>query len=149
MAAKKGAKKRSKKKHVSTTSLVEKAAKLLQKLRRMEMADDNGYCTCVSCGRREHYKSMDGGHFIPRGKHATKLEETNIHPQCKPCNGFGMKHGDAEKNYTLWMIDWYGREYVNQLLIRSRKPHKWYRPEVLDLIEEYKERIAEQEDRLL
>ena len=38
-----------KKKKKTIAALVEDAAKLLQKIRRLEEADDNGYCRCVSC----------------------------------------------------------------------------------------------------
>ena len=30
---------------------VEAAAKLLQKYVRLKASDDNGYCTCVTCGK--------------------------------------------------------------------------------------------------
>ena len=44
-----------------------KALKTLQKLSRISAADDNGYCKCVSCGKLDNYKNMDGGHFHPEG----------------------------------------------------------------------------------
>lgn len=125
--------------------LVDGAATLLQKLVRLKSSDDNGYCTCVSCGHVGHWKDMQGGHFVPRGNSATKLMEENVHPQCPSCNGFGMKFGDAEKHYTLWMIDYYGREFVENLLSLKGKTHKWVRLEVDQLIAEWKDQIKELE----
>ena len=47
--------------------LRQKCLKAAQKLARMSAADDDGYCSCVSCSKSLHYKQMDGGHFIPKG----------------------------------------------------------------------------------
>jgi hypothetical protein len=110
--------------------LVDDCATLLQKLVRLKASDHNGYCQCVSCGVTKHWKEMQGGHFIPRGNSTTKLMEENIHPQCMGCNAFGMKYGDAEKQYTLWMIDHYGRDFVDELLATKGKTHKWVRADV-------------------
>lgn len=140
------AKKRKKLKPIG--KLVDECAKLLQKLRRMELADDGGWCECWSCGTRKHFTEMQGGHFIPRGKAATKLVEENIHPQCPPCNLYGMRHGDAEKQYTLRMLDWYGREFVDGLIERSKQTHKWNRVELEDMKKELQSRILDQEARL-
>ena len=88
-----------------------KCLKAIQLLARVSAADDNGYCTCVSCGERGHYKEFDGGHFIAKGTSSRwALELINVAPQCKGCNGFGMKYGIAAQQYMLWMIDKYGRK---------------------------------------
>ena len=71
------------KKLKTVAKLREEAAVLLQKLVRMKAADENGLAECVTCGKRQHYKEMDGGHFISRKWTATKLVEENVHPQCK------------------------------------------------------------------
>jgi len=137
------------KKHKTIGKLTDEAATLLQRLRRMEEADDNGYVKCVTCGCVRHYKDkMQGGHFRPRGKAATKLRKENVHPQCDSCNGFGMKFHGKEAEYTLYMIDRYGKELVDELIEESNNPKKWYRPELEDLIDQFKEEIKEQEKRL-
>ena len=130
-------------KKTTIAGLVEKAAVLLQKIRRLEEADENGYCRCVSCGKVEHYKDMDGGHYIPRTRTATKLVEHNINPQCKGCNGFRKE--EAKCGYAIWMIETYGYEYVKWLEAESKKQKKWFRPEVEELIESYKARLKELE----
>lgn len=65
-----------------------KALMLMQLLRRLQEATDNGYVYCISCGAILHYKQAQGGHYIPRRHRATELEEDNINPQCARCNGF-------------------------------------------------------------
>ena len=43
---------------------VEKAAVLLQRLVRLKAANENGYCTCVTCGVIKKWNDeMQGGHF--------------------------------------------------------------------------------------
>lgn len=125
--------------------LKQDAAKLLQKLVRMKYADDFGRCECVTCNRVQHWKEMDGGHFVSRGHNATLLVEENIHPQCKGCNGY--KKGNID-SYSLFMIDTYGLDAMRELIDSKHQPRKFTAIELEDLISEYKKRIKEQEQRL-
>ena len=136
------------KKLPSIGKLKTQAAELFQKRRRMESADSDGICTCVTCGEKGHWKEMQGGHFRPRGKSATLLEESNVQIQCGSCNLYGMKFHGAEAKYTTWMIDHYGREHVDWLIEESGKTVKWNRIELEDRIARERELIREQEDRL-
>ena len=126
-----------------------KALKTLQKLSRISAADEWGYCKCVSCGKLEHYKNMDGGHFIPKGSSSRwALEESNVNPQCKGCNGFSMKHGSAEAQYTLFMIDWVGKDQVEYMLATKNDPIKFYAADYREMISEWTEQIKAHERRL-
>ena len=120
-----------------------------QKLARISEADDNGYARCVCCGAVKYYKEMDGGHYIAKGKSSYwSLEPKNIHPQCKGCNGFGMRYGNAESLYTLWMIDTYGREFVDEMHATTRKLKKMYKADYEDFLKETKEAIKQHEKRI-
>jgi len=123
--------------------LTDEAAVLLQKLVRLKAADFEGNADCVSCGTTKHWKDLQGGHYIPRGNAATKLMEENIHPQCMGCNGFGMKYGDAAHRYTLAMVDFYGRDSVDQMLATKGQVHKWVRADLMELIAEFKQRVKD------
>ena len=112
-------------------------------------ADDNGYAKCVSCGEQSHYKEMDGGHFFPKGNCSFwALEKENVHPQCKGCNGFGMKYGIAAQQYTLWMIDYYGRDFVEEMESQKRSVRKIYKAEYQEMIEEFTAEIKHHEQRI-
>lgn len=124
-------------------ALTDKAAKLLQRLVRLKAADEEGYASCVTCGVTKHWTELQGGHFIGRGNAATKIMEENVHPQCAGCNGFGMKHGDAEKIYTIWMIDFYGRDFVNEIIATKGKKYKWFRPDIEDAIEDFTQQLRD------
>lgn len=118
--------------------LVDDAAVILQRVVRIKAANDDGYCQCVSCGTKKHYKEMHGGHFIPRTCTELKLMEENIHPQCPGCNTFNQEK--AKVTYTLFMVDTYGREFVDELdrIKKSGQPKKYSRPEIEGIIEDLK-----------
>ena len=121
-----------------------------QKLARISAADEYGLVQCVSCNKRLHWKDADGGHYISKGSSSYwSLELENIHPQCKGCNIFGMKHGSAEGQYTLWMIDWYGHDFVRQMHQKKRDIKKLYTADYKDMLAEFNSLIKYHEDRLL
>lgn len=93
------------------------ALKAAQLLSRISRADDDGYCTCVTCGHIGKWNDgFDGGHFLAKGNCSYwMLDPRNIWPQCKSCNGNGMKFGNKEAAYTLFMIDTFGREFVDYM----------------------------------
>ena len=128
-------------KHKTLAKLVDEAAVLMQKWVRMKAADANGYCVCVTCGKSHHWKEMDGGHFISRKYTATKIVEENIHPQCRRCNGWPDNF--THEAYETYMVDMYGKDFVDELKALARMPKKWPRDEVQDLIKQLKARISE------
>lgn len=118
-----------------------KAINTLQKLSRLEAANDEGYCQCVSCRQFFHWKDCDGGHFIPKGHSSYwALDERNVNPQCKGCNGFG-KHGTAIQRYTLWMINKYGKDFINEMEQKKKLPVKFYKKDYEEMIEKWNEQI--------
>ena len=137
-----------KRKTKTIAKLVDDAAVLLQKLVRMKAADELGYCKCATCDAWKHWKEMQGGHFISRRYTATKLLEENIHSQCYGCNGPRAKDGVVTVEYTNFMTDTYGREFVDELLVAKNATKKYTREEIAQVSAEFKERIKYQEGRL-
>jgi len=62
------------------------ALKEFQKLRRMQESYLDGTAFCISCGKSQHMKEMDGGHYISRTRTVTAFSPLNVWPQCKYCN---------------------------------------------------------------
>lgn len=121
---------------------VDAVAVLLQKLVRVKAADEDGYCICVTCGASKHWKDgMQGGHFISRKYTGTKLLEENVHPQCSGCNGPRAKDGTVTIAYTMYMIDTYGREFVDELQRLKSTPKKYTRDEVADLRADFRAQL--------
>lgn len=126
-----------------------KALDAIQKLARVSEADDNGYCQCVSCGTLAHWSEMDGGHYIPKGNSSYwSLDIRNVHPQCKGCNGYGMKFGTAAQEYTKWMIDYYGREFVDQMERDKRNTVKYYKKDYEEMTKDFNEQIKYHLERI-
>ena len=97
----------------------------IQLLSRVAGADDNGYCTCASCGEKFHYKNGDGGHFIAKGHSSYwSLEVEHVHPQCTGCNSFGMKCGTASQESTLFIIDIYGKDFDDNMIATKKNMQK-------------------------
>ena len=126
-----------------------KALKALQKLVRLKAADENGYCTCVTCGAVARWSEMDGGHFIPKGSSSYwALEEENLAPQCNGCNGFGMKYGDAAQRFTTYMIDLRGRDFVDHMLATKGLPRKLYKRDYEEMLKDWNEQIKYHMNRI-
>lgn len=148
-AAPRRAKRKSKPKTKTSAQLKQECYKAVQKLARLAASDDNGYCTCVSCGVTKHYKDMQGGHFIPKGNSSYwALELENVHPQCAACNMWGMKHGSAAQSYTLFMEDMYGRDFVKDMILKKSTPVKRYKADYEDLLAQFQELINYHEKRI-
>lgn len=123
----------------------QKAMTLMQKLVRMKASDDAGFCQCVTCGVVKHYKEMQGGHYISRKYNATALLEENIHVQCASCNCFKNGNMDA---YALFMLDMYGREFLDELNQLKHSVRKYTSVELKEIQADLRKQIKEQEIRL-
>lgn len=101
------------------STLQEKADKAMSVYIRMKYSDEHGMCKCVSCDRVLRWQEMDAAHFIPksRGFNVRYIEE-NVHPACPSCNRFQPESHMI--GYTLYMIDMYGREKVEELQNEGR-----------------------------
>lgn len=121
----------------------------IQLLSRIAAADELGFAECVSCGKHENYKAMDGGHFIPKGSSSFwALRIENVHPQCKYCNAFGMRTGSAAQSYTLWMQDYYGRDFVQEMLNTKNHISKLYKSDYENILQQMNEQIRHHKKRL-
>ena len=97
----------------------------------------------------QHYNDMDGGHFIPKGKSSYwALKIDNIHPQCKGCNGFGMRNGTAAQQYTLWMQDRYGYDFVKNMFATQKNICKIYASEYEEMLKDFNDQINKHRKRL-
>jgi hypothetical protein len=126
-----------------------KCLKAIQRLARISAADEYGMVSCVSCDKRMHWKECDGGHYIAKGSSSYwALEPENIHPQCKGCNAFGMSKGSVEGQYTLWMINYYGIEFVEQMHRDKHKPKKLYVADYREMLAGFQASIKHHEKRI-
>jgi len=109
---------------------------------RKKYADENGYVSCVTCGKTTIWNDgMQAGHYIPKSKGLSiYFLEENIHPQCVSCNVF---NNGNYRPYTLFMIDTYGREKIEELENLSKTQRKISVKEYEEMIKETKGKIDE------
>lgn len=112
-------KKKPKPKRASLPSLITKADTLASLVVRQKAADHAGNCKCVSCPTVLPWKEMHCAHFVERGKKSLRWLEENLHPACPSCNVFRKEHHMRE--YTLYMIDMYGRDFIDELRRMARE----------------------------
>ena len=129
-----------KKKVVSRGQLVKRLDSVYSQYIRLKNADSEGYCICVTCGDRIHWKEIQNGHFISRAKYPTRWHDENCHPQCMRDNIFLR---GRYIDYTLYMIDRYGRDRLQELRALSINGAKIPTPELREKIEYYRGKVAE------
>lgn len=94
----------------------------------------NEISECVTCGKQDHWKKMQNGHFISRKHYATRWDEDNCQVQCSGCNVF--RYGEQ-----YLFSKYLGTELSEELLIKSRKIQKFTDYELLEMIEIYKDKV--------
>lgn len=127
-----------KKKAPTRSQLVKKLDTVYSQYVRLDKSDSNGNVSCVTCGDVMFWKQAQNGHFISRAKYPTRWHDDNCNVQCMRCNVF-LKGNYIE--YTIYMIDSYGRDYVDELKALSVSGEKMSTPDMKELIEFYKKEV--------
>jgi hypothetical protein len=94
----------------------------------------NEISECVTCGKQDHWKKLQAGHFISRKHYATRYDEDNVQVQCSGCNVF--RYGEQ-----YLFSKYLGSDLSEELLIKSRKIQKFTDNELLEMIELYTEKV--------
>lgn len=107
---------------------------------RRKYSDKDGYVKCVTCDEiRQWNDRMDAGHYISRGRLSTFLDERNVHPQCKGCNGYGKGRLDV---YALFLTRTYGKDILEELNTKKNKQIKITNAEYHDMIDDLKDKLV-------
>ena len=94
----------------------------------------NEISECVTCGKQDHWKKQQAGHFISRKHYATRWDEDNVQVQCSGCNVF--RYGEQ-----YLFSKYLGNDLSEQLLIKSRNIQKFTDSELLKMIDIYKDKV--------
>ena len=121
------------------STIVKKLDKVFSIWIRSKDADHTGQVECYTCGVSKNWKyEIDAGHFMGRGKYATRWNELNVKCQCKKCNGFRSgeqylfsKHLDVE----------YGKGTADDIVFLSNQPARFTNAELLEKIKYYTELV--------
>ena len=96
----------------------------------------NEIATCVTCGKKDHWKKLQAGHFMSRKHYATRWDEDNVEVQCSACNVF--RYGEQ-----YLFAKYLGTEKADMLLTKSREAVKFPDWEIQEMIELYKNKIKD------
>lgn len=118
---------------------IRKADRIFSKYIRLRYAVDN-FCTCVTCGRRAHYKTMQNGHYISRRYLATRFDEINCNVQCSYCNE--DLNGNLKK-YKEYLQRKYGVTVTEKLLHKAQNSPKLATYEIQGIIDLYTKKVNE------
>lgn len=123
-----------------STNLKDKLDKVFSLYIRLRDSDENGFCTCYTCGKVAHYKEMQNGHFWSRTHLSTRFNEYNCKVQCVGCNIF--KKGNYIE-YTKRLLKELGEEKFNELERLKNSTVKISKAEYEQMIEHYNQKIKE------
>ena len=113
------------------------ADKWFSRFIRLRDADENGYCTCCTCGKVDHFKSMDAGHFVNRKHRTTRFNERNVHAQCPYCNRYC--EGNIPE-YSIFMEKEYGKGIIEEMIDLKNKTIKMGAMQIQAISDEYREK---------
>lgn len=101
-----------KKNEKSISKLTKNLDLIFSRFVRVKNANDEGICTCYTCGHKAHYKKMQAGHWVSRFYKRVRWDERNVRPQCPMCNLW--KNGDPVV-FRENLVKEIGEEQVKEL----------------------------------
>jgi hypothetical protein len=100
----------------------------------------NEISKCFTCGKEDHYKKLQCGHFQSRKHYSTRWDEINCQVQCAGCNVF--KYGEQfifGKNLNLE----FGEGTSEALYLKAKQIIKFSNNDLEDLITNYNSLITD------
>ena len=98
----------------------------------------NDITECVTCGKQDHWKKLQAGHFMSRKYYSTRWNEENVQVQCVACNVY--RYGEQYK-FGIYL----GKEKSEELLAESRKILKITNYELIEKINSIGKYLSERE----
>ena len=95
----------------------------------------NEIATCFTCGKKDHWKKLQNGHFQSRKHYSTRWDETNCQVQCAGCNVF--KFGE-QFIFGQNLDQKYGAGTARVLHVKAKQTVKIATFELQDMIKHYK-----------
>lgn len=124
--------------------LVAKLDKVFSLVVRRKDADNYGNVTCFTCGKRNHYRKMQAGHFQTRAKYSTRWKLINVQPQCPGCN---MYNGGQQYAFGRKLDAVYGSGTADKVLQLSNQTQKFSNADLQYMIDEFEQQANTLEQR--
>ncbi len=119
--------------------LVDKLDKVFSIYIRRRYAKDD-IAQCFTCGKQDHWKKLQNGHFQSRKHYSTRWHEKNCQVQCSGCNVF--RYGEQYK-FSKNLDNTYYNGLAEELHIEANKTVKLDNTDLEMLIEKYELLIKE------
>jgi hypothetical protein len=126
-----------KKKTITRGKLVSKIDSVFSKFIRQRYLDDE-IAECFTCGKQDHWKKMQNGHFRSRVHYSTRWNELNCQVQCVGCNMF--KQGE-QYVFGLNLDKKYGDGTSHELYMKSQMLSKYTMNDLKEKLEYYQSKI--------
>ena len=94
----------------------------------------NEIATCVTCGKKDHWKKLQNGHFMSRRHYSTRWDENNVGVQCYGCN-------ITNQGQQFLFAKYLGLEVAEQMVIKSKQTVKFSDDDLKDMIDYYKKEL--------
>jgi hypothetical protein len=96
----------------------------------------NDIAECVTCGKKDHWKKQQAGHFMSRKHYSTRWDERNVEVQCQGCNVW--RYGEQYK-FSLYL----GADLADELMVKSRQIEKFSNADLVMMYETYKQKVKD------
>lgn len=120
-------------KKLSRSKLIKKLDKVFSLYIRLRYAK-NEIAQCFTCGKKDHYKRLQCGHFQSRKHYSTRWDEINCQVQCAGCNVF--RYGEQfvfGKNLDME----FGEGCSESLFYKAKETVKYSTSDLNELITKY------------
>tara|TARA_R110000851_G_scaffold323787_1_gene490708 strand:+ start:126 stop:515 length:390 start_codon:yes stop_codon:yes gene_type:complete len=121
-------------KKLTRSKLVKKLDTVFSQYIRQKNAVDE-ISTCFTCGKKDHWKKLQNGHFQSRKHYSTRWDEINCQVQCAGCNVF--KYGE-QYVFGKKLDQKFGQGTSERLHVKSKQIIKLADFELEELIIKYK-----------
>lgn len=121
-------------KKLSRSKLIKKLDTIFSQYIRVKDSNKKGIGTCVTCGKKEHWKNLQAGHFMSRKHYSTRWDEDNVKIQCVSCNVF--RYGEQ-----FLFSKYLGNKLSEDLLAKSRNIIKFTNVELEEMISQYSNKL--------
>jgi len=125
------------KKKPSRSKLVKKLDAVFSQYIRLKDSV-GGYATCFTCGKKDHWKKLQNGHFQSRKHYATRWDEQNCQVQCAGCNVF--RYGE-QFLFAKYLDERFYAGLSDELYFKSKQIVKFTNSEIEDMILKYKKLV--------
>jgi hypothetical protein len=99
----------------------------------------NEISKCFTCGKEDHYKKLQCGHFQSRRHYSTRWDEINCQVQCAGCNVF--KYGE-QFIFGKNLNSEFGEGTSEALYLKAKQITKFSNNDLEDLITNYNSLIT-------